>query len=94
MQVAENPHRGRGLDHPALAAMPWPAADPADVTGLLARCPRHAPTPLLSRPDLAEAAGVDADVVPTTVDVPDGDPPPESEVPAPRGTTLTPWSRQ
>lgn len=49
-----NPHRGTGLPGPG----PRPAHDPAPVQALLALCPAHAPTPLVSAPGLAARAGV------------------------------------
>ena len=49
-----HPWRGRGLDLDA----PLPVADAAGVAALLARCPAHAPTPLMDLPALAERAGV------------------------------------
>ncbi len=59
-QLLANPWRGRGLDHPALAAVPFPRHDAARTLALLSRCPRHAETPLTSSPKLAKAAGVEA----------------------------------
>ncbi len=53
--IIDNPWRGRGL----LPEAPQPVTDPATVAGLLARCPAHRETPLLTRPDLARLAGVD-----------------------------------
>lgn len=52
--VLQNPHRGQGLPLDA----PFAASDPARVAALLARCPAHAPTDLLTPADLAGACGV------------------------------------
>ncbi|ETX29125.1 pyridoxal-phosphate dependent enzyme [Roseivivax isoporae] len=60
MQILDNPHRSRGIDHPDLAAMPWPSADAAAPRALLARCPAHAPTPLAEARALAAEAGIAA----------------------------------
>lgn len=60
MRILTNPHRGKGLDHPSLAALPYPASDPARVQALLARCPKAGVTPLRKSPDLATQAGVGA----------------------------------
>lgn len=49
-----NPHRGCGLHLDA----PMPCDDASGVTALLARCPAHAETPLLSLPKVAQSAGV------------------------------------
>ena len=38
--------------------VPRPASDPAPVAALLARCPKHAETPLRDAPDLAAACGI------------------------------------
>ena len=54
IRTLSNPWRGRGLDLDA----PLPCADATGVTRLLERCPAHAPTPLLDRPELAAHAGV------------------------------------
>ncbi|MBR9763167.1 MAG: pyridoxal-phosphate dependent enzyme [Rhodobacteraceae bacterium] len=60
MEILLNPFRGTGLTHPELADVPAPAADPARVLALLARCPEAAATPLVAAPGLAQAAGVGA----------------------------------
>ena len=60
MRHLANPHRRSGLDHPALADVPWPIADASRTRTLLARCPRHAETPLAMAPALADAAGIAA----------------------------------
>lgn len=60
MRIVTNPYRGKGLDHPALAALPYPADDPARGLALIARCPRAGVTPLTSAPALAAQAGVGA----------------------------------
>jgi diaminopropionate ammonia-lyase len=60
VEAARNPHRGRGLDHPDLAAMPYPAHDAQAAVARVIRCPRHHVTPLLTAPDLADAAWVGA----------------------------------
>ena len=55
-EILINPYRGKGL--PDLAILPRAGAE--TVARLLAQCPAHAPTPLLSAPALAEQAGVAA----------------------------------
>jgi len=60
MRIVTNPHRGKGLDHPALAALPWPAHDASRALALIARCPRAGATPLTAAPELAAQAGVGA----------------------------------
>jgi diaminopropionate ammonia-lyase len=62
VRAARNPYRAAGLDHPALADIPFPADDATAALGRVARCPRHAVTPLVASAALAEAAGV-ADVL-------------------------------
>ena len=52
--VVKNPFRGSGMP----GSTPMPAANPAPVTDLLARCPAHARTPLLDLADLAGRASV------------------------------------
>lgn len=49
-----NPFRGDGLP----TGWPMPKDDPTPVTALLARCPKHAETPLRSARELARACGV------------------------------------
>ncbi|MCC0062800.1 MAG: pyridoxal-phosphate dependent enzyme [Defluviimonas sp.] len=49
-----NPHRGKGI----LPGVVLPRADSTGVAALLARCPRHAPTPLVTLPDLARRCDV------------------------------------
>lgn len=56
----ENPYRGVGLPAAATTAEGLPSIDAQAVAALLARCPAHAETPLLVRPDLAARAGVGA----------------------------------
>ncbi|RVT83330.1 pyridoxal-phosphate dependent enzyme [Rhodobacteraceae bacterium CCMM004] len=56
MEHLTNPHRGTGLS--GLDDIPWPLADAGPPQALVARCPRHAPTPLAAAPGLAAAAGV------------------------------------
>lgn len=58
MRIVKNPHRGEGLDHPSLAALPFPADDPSRGLALIARCPRAGVTPLTAAPALASEAGV------------------------------------
>lgn len=60
MDILTNPHRGVGL--PALWDGPpvLPGTDVRDVSALLARCPAHAPTPLVLADALATGAGVGA----------------------------------
>ena len=53
-EILENPHRGKGL----ACADDLPSTDAASVAALLARCPRHAPTPLRDIPELARACGI------------------------------------
>ena len=53
-EIEPNPFRGKGI----LQDWPLPASDPAPVSALLARCPKHAPTPLRDAPDLASACAV------------------------------------
>ena len=53
-EIEPNPFRGKGI----LQDWPLPASDPAPVSALLARCPKHAPTPLHDAPELASACGV------------------------------------
>lgn len=52
--ILENPFRGQGLP----GARRFPKGDPSGVSGLLARCPAHAPTPLADMPGLAKRLGV------------------------------------
>ena len=42
----------------ALSDVPWPSADAAKPSALLARCPASAPTPMVTSDALARAAGV------------------------------------
>lgn len=58
MRAVRNPYRGAGLDHPALADIPFPLDDADPALARVARCPRHRITPLLPSADLADAAGV------------------------------------
>jgi diaminopropionate ammonia-lyase len=58
MHITPNPYRGAGLDHPALADMPFPLASGAAVTSLLSRCPRAAVTPLHRADALASRLGL------------------------------------
>ncbi|MBT9383676.1 pyridoxal-phosphate dependent enzyme [Pseudooceanicola sp. CBS1P-1] len=58
MQIMINPHRGHGLDDPALAEIPFPAQDAGPPRALMARCPRAGATPLVELPGLARQAGV------------------------------------
>ncbi len=58
MRAVRNPFRGAGLDHPALADIPFPLDDADPALARVARCPRHRITPLLPSADLADAAGV------------------------------------
>lgn len=58
MRALRNPYRGAGLDHPALADIPYPKDDADAALARVARCPRHRMTPLSPSADLAEAAGV------------------------------------
>jgi len=50
-----NPHRTKGLNLPGV---PLPSIDAQAVAALLASCPAHNETPLISAPELARAAGV------------------------------------
>ena len=58
MKLLHNSYRGRGLDHPTLADVPWPAAAAAEPCARVAGCPRAAETPLEDLPDVAKALGV------------------------------------
>lgn len=58
MRAVRNPYRGAGLDHPALADIPFPLDDADPALARVARCPRHRITPLLPSAELADAAGV------------------------------------
>ena len=58
MDIFDNPHRGRGLDHPDLKDIPWTADDAGPPQALTARCPRAAQTPLIDATKLAQMAGV------------------------------------
>ncbi|MFT5869563.1 MAG: diaminopropionate ammonia-lyase [Paracoccaceae bacterium] len=49
-----NPLRGKGLS----GAQVFPQSDATEVAALLAKCPAHAPTPLLDLVELAEEIGV------------------------------------
>ena len=49
-----NPHIGTGLKGSQMC----PQHDVSDVTALLGKCPKHAWTPLLDLPDLADQIGV------------------------------------
>ncbi|MGR3501853.1 pyridoxal-phosphate dependent enzyme [Pseudaestuariivita sp.] len=60
MDVLTNSYRCVGLDHPALAAVPFPAHVVTPVTELLNRCPRHGVTPLVDAGGLADEAGIAA----------------------------------
>lgn len=54
MDILQNPYRGTGLTIDA----PFPSVDAARPGALLARCPAHGETPLLSVPDLARTCGI------------------------------------
>lgn len=58
-EITKNPWRGDGVAMDA----PLPISDHAGVAALLARCPKHAPTPLVSLPAMAERIGVAAVLV-------------------------------
>ncbi len=58
MDVDDNPFRGAGLPIGGIAEQRRLRVDPTDAQALLARCPVHAPTPLLTLPRLAERSGV------------------------------------
>ncbi|MAM61599.1 pyridoxal-phosphate dependent enzyme [Maritimibacter sp. UBA3975] len=58
MRAVRNPYRGAGLDHPALADIPYPAEDADAALARVARCPRHQITPLLPCTELGDLAGV------------------------------------
>lgn len=60
MKVFANPLRGAGIAPGVEMARGALRTDPAPVRALLTECPAHAPTPLLSRPDLAQDFGVAA----------------------------------
>ncbi|MFC3614654.1 pyridoxal-phosphate dependent enzyme [Lutimaribacter marinistellae] len=60
MRHLANPWRGKGLDHPDLADIPFPSIDAAAPLALLERCPAAARTPLHDKPDLAETLGLGA----------------------------------
>lgn len=53
-QLLENPWRGRGI----AGLAPLPIASPASAANLLANCPAHTETPLLSLLDVARRVGV------------------------------------
>ena len=54
MEVDVNPYRGPGLPNGAGLAVGRVHTDPTDALALLARCPVHVPTPLLTPTRLAE----------------------------------------
>ncbi|MGD9865980.1 MAG: pyridoxal-phosphate dependent enzyme [Pseudodonghicola sp.] len=61
MKTLINPYRGRTDAMPGLAGLddiPLPGTDAARPMALIARCPRHAPTPLRQVPALADRCGV------------------------------------
>ncbi|MBD3679980.1 MAG: pyridoxal-phosphate dependent enzyme [Rhodobacteraceae bacterium] len=58
MKLATNPYRGTGVSFPGSEDVPFPSIDSAASTGLVARCPRAAETPLLQNADLATRFGI------------------------------------
>lgn len=58
MEILENRFRGDGLPPGVLDGVPLPGDDASGVLAMLARCPVHAPSPLVAAPDLARLAGV------------------------------------
>jgi len=58
MHVTPNIYRGRGLDDPVLAAIPFPSTDLQAAKALLQRCPKADVTQLVTSAALAEAASV------------------------------------
>ncbi|MEM6677160.1 MAG: pyridoxal-phosphate dependent enzyme [Pseudomonadota bacterium] len=54
MEIIDNPWRGRGIE----GLGPMPSIEAEAVAQLLAYCPAHLPTPLLSRPGLAAQTGL------------------------------------
>jgi len=56
--MLDNPHRGKSLDIPQLADIPFPIASAAFSKTLLSLCPVAAATPLVKADGLAQAAGV------------------------------------
>lgn len=59
MEVDVNPHRGHGLPSGTGLAVERVRVDPTQALALLARCPAHAPTPLLTPTRLAEELHVE-----------------------------------
>ena len=53
-----NPFRGTGLPAPLSDPRAFPSTDHNAVADLLALCPKHATTPLVPAPSVADAAGV------------------------------------
>lgn len=60
VELLANPYRGTGLPPEAGLSRGTVLADPSGVQALLARCPAHAPTPLLDLPAVARAFAVGA----------------------------------
>ena len=58
MKTIPNPYRGAGIQHPDLAAMPYPSTDATTPRGLLQRCPAYGETPLVKADGLARDLGV------------------------------------
>ena len=58
MRLYQNPLRGRGLSDVGALVAGETASDPSRVLKLLASCPVHAATPLLSREGLATSLGL------------------------------------
>ncbi|MFV0296979.1 MAG: pyridoxal-phosphate dependent enzyme [Hyphomicrobiaceae bacterium] len=60
MNIIANPYRGRSAGPALPASIPFPVVAGETFRSLLARCPEARPTPLLSLPELARQAGLDA----------------------------------
>ncbi|MEE4187824.1 MAG: pyridoxal-phosphate dependent enzyme [Roseobacter sp.] len=58
MKLVSNDRKPQGLTHPALADIPWAAADAAPPRALFAGCPHADETPLVQAPGLADQLGV------------------------------------
>ncbi len=58
MKIITNPLRGAGLPDGILDAAPFPSVDAGRPSALLARCPMHEETPLVSAEALAKQLGV------------------------------------
>jgi len=58
MDIQQNPHRGNAHAMTELEPFPLPSTDAERPRALVARCPRHAPTPLVQNAALARRCGV------------------------------------